>query len=209
MKHLETVALKAVVVPLSLMILAAGCATTTTATPPAAIRTADYAVPAVDSEEAVKAVKKLTNYRFGDSRVPVANIEDLVRQSLQSPDSRALMAAMLAGVLEGSATVDGKRIACRQLSLIGSEAQLPQLAPLLTDATLSDSARYALERIPGEAVNRALIRALSATSGTIRNGIINTLGMRGASSARAELRVLRNNPDPATAEAARAALDRI
>ena len=107
-----------------------------------------------------------------------------------------------------NAPVDGKRIACRQLSLIGSEAQLPQLAPLLTDATLSDSARYALERIPGEAVNRALIRALSATSGTIRIGIINSLGVRGAPSARPELRALRNDRDPATAEAARAALRR-
>ena len=204
MKRLGTLALRAIVVPLSLMILAAGCATTTT--PAAPTQTADYPVPTVDNDEAAKAVKKLTNYRFGDSRVPVAEVEDLVRQSLQSPESRALMAAMLAGVLEGRATVDGKRIACRQLSLIGTEAQLPQLAQLLIDDALSDSARYALERIPGEAVDRALISALSATSGTTRIGIINSLGMRGASSASAELRALRDDPDPATAEAAGAAL---
>ena len=202
MKHLGTLASRAIVVPLSMMILAAGCATTPAAPP----QMADYPVPAVDSGEAAKAVKKLTNYRFGDSRVPVAKIEDLVRQSLQSSESRALMAGMLAGVLEGRATLDGKRIACRQLSLIGSEAQLPQLAPLLSDEALSDSARYALERIPGEAVDRALISALSATSGTNRIGIINSLGIRGASSASAELRALRDDPDPATAEAARAAL---
>lgn len=205
MKHFGKLALRAIAVPLSLMILAAGCATT----PAAPTLTADYPIPTVDSDEAAKAVKKLRNYRFGDSRVPVAEVEDLVRQSLQSPESRALMAGMLAGVLEGRATLDGKRIACRQLSLIGGEAQLPQLAPLLIDDALSDSARYALERIPGKAVDRALVSALSATSGTTRIGIINSLGMRGASSARTELDALRNDPDPATAEAARAALDRI
>ncbi len=205
MKHFRKLALRAIAVPLSLMILAAGCATT----PAVPTQTADYAVPAVDSNEAAKTLRKLTTYRFGDSRVPVAEVEDLVRQSLQSPESRALMAGMLAGVLEGRATVDGKRIACRQLSLIGSEAQVPQLAPLLSDEALSDAARYALERIPGEAVDRALVHSLSATTGTTRIGIINSLGVRGASSARTELGALRNDPDPATAEAARAALDRI
>ncbi len=205
MKHFGGLALRAIVVPLSLMLLAAACATT----PAAPTQTSDYAVPAVDNDEAAKAVRKLTTYRFGDSRVPVAKVEDLVRQSLQSPESRALMAGMLADVLEGGATVEGKRIACRQLGLIGTEAQVPQLAPLLTDTTLSDSARYALERIPGGAVDGALVSALSATTGTTRIGIINSLGVRGASSARTELSALRNDPDPATAEAARAALDRI
>ena len=186
------------------MIVLVGCAST----PSAPMQTGDYPVPAVDRDEAAKAIEKLSTYRFGDSRVPVARVEDMVRQSLQSPESRALMASMLAELLEGDATVDGKRIACRQLSLIGTQAQLPQLAPLLTDETLSDPARYALERIPGEAVDLALVNALSTTSGKTRIGIINSLGVRGAPSARPELRALRNDRDPATAEAARAALRR-
>ena len=186
------------------MIVLVGCATT----PSAPMQTGDYPVPAVDRDEAAKAIEKLSTYRFGDSRVPVARVEDMVRQSLQSPESRALMASMLAELLEGDATVDGKRIVCRQLSLIGTQAQLPQLAPLLTDETLSDPARYALERIPGEAVDLALVNALAATSGKTRIGIINSLGVRGAPSARPELRALRNDRDPATAEAARAALRR-
>ena len=186
------------------MIVLVGCATT----PSAPMQTGDYPVPAVDRDEAAKAIEKLSTYRFGESRVPVARVEDMVRQSLQSPESRALMASMLAELLEGDATVDGKRIVCRQLSLIGTQAQLPQLAPLLTDETLSDPARYALERIPGEAVDLALVNALAATSGKTRIGIINSLGVRGAPSARPELRALRNDRDPATAEAARAALRR-
>lgn len=186
------------------MIVLVGCAST----PSAPMQTGDYPVPAVDRDEAAKAIEKLSTYRFGDSRVPVARVEDMVRLSLQSPESRALMASMLAELLEGDATVDGKRIVCRQLSLIGTQAQLPQLAPLLTDETLSDPARYALERIPGEAVDLALVNALAATSGKTRIGIINSLGVRGAPSARPELRALRNDRDPATAEAARAALRR-
>ena len=186
------------------MIVLVGCAST----PSAPMQTGDYPVPAVDRDEAAKAIEKLSTYRFGESRVPVARVEDMVRLSLQSPESRALMASMLAELLEGDATVDGKRIVCRQLSLIGTQAQLPQLAPLLTDETLSDPARYALERIPGEAVDLALVNALSTTSGKTRIGIINSLGVRGAPSARPELRALRNDRDPATAEAARAALRR-
>ena len=187
-----------------ILLVAAGCASA----PSQPIQTGDYPVPAVDRDEAAKAIEKLSTYRFGESRVPVARVEDMVRLSLQSPESRALMASMLAELLEGDATVDGKRIVCRQLSLIGTQAQLPQLAPLLTDETLSDPARYALERIPGEAVDLALVNALSTTSGKTRIGIINSLGVRGAPSARPELRALRNDRDPATAEAARAALRR-
>ena len=182
----------------------AGCAST----PSAPMQMGDYPVPAVDGNEAAKAVRQLEKYRFGDSRVPVALLQEMVRESLQSPESRGLLASMLGELLEGDATLDGKRIACRHLSLIGSQAQLPQLAPLLTDEDLSDFARYALERIPGDAVDAALVNALAATSGKTRIGIINSLGVRGASSARPALRALRNDRDPATAEAARAALRR-
>ena len=185
-------------------IVLAGCASTRSAP----IQMGEYPVPAVDGNEAAKAIKQLEKYRFGDSRVPVALLQEMVRESLQSPESRALMATMLGELLEGDATLDGKRIACRHLSLIGTQAQVPQLAPLLTDETLSDFARYALERIPGEAVDLALVNALSTTSGKTRIGIINSLGVRGAPSARPELRALRNDRDPATAEAARAALRR-
>ncbi len=187
-----------------LLLVAAGCASTAS-TP---IQTSDYPVPFVDMDDAAKAIKKLKTYRFGESRVPVARVEDMVRQSLYSPDSRALIASILAELLEGDATLDCKRIVCRQLCLIGTEAQLPQLVPLLNDETLSDSARYALERIPGEAVDLALLNALATTRGKTRIGIINSLGVRGAPLARSELRALRNDRDPATAEAARAALRR-
>ena len=204
MKRFRALVPQSFMATLTLLVVAAGCASA----PSQSIQTGDYPVPAVDRSEAAKAIKKLKNYHFGESRVPVARVEDMVRQSLQSPESRALIASMLAELLEGDTTVDGKRIVCRQLSLIGTQAQLPQLAPLLTDETLSDPARYALERIPGEAVDLALVNALSTTSGKTRIGIINSLGVRGAPSARPELRALRNDRDPATAEAARAALRR-
>lgn len=202
MKHHGIAGLKLYLAPLLLLVLASGCATS----PRGPVAAGDYAVPTVDRREAAQAIAKVSKYEFGDSRVPLAEVEDMVRRSLQSPDSRARLAAMLGEVLEGNATVDGKRFACRQLTLIGTEAQVGQLAPLLGDDALRDLARYALERIPGKEVDEALAAALNTTSGPARIGIINSLAARGVSSTRAQLQALRNDDDPATAEAARVAL---
>ena len=43
------------------MIVLAGCAST----PSAPMQTGDYPVPAVDRDEAAKAIEKLSTYRFG------------------------------------------------------------------------------------------------------------------------------------------------
>jgi len=52
-------------------------------------------------------------------------------------------------MLDSDATTDCKKFICRQLSLIGSGAEVPVLARLLDDKDLSFAARFALERIPG------------------------------------------------------------
>ncbi len=46
-------------------------------------------------------------------------------------------------------------------------------------------ARYALERIPGEAVNKALLAALPKAEGKAKIGIVNSLGERGCVAATA------------------------
>ena len=49
---------------------------------------------------------------------------------------------------------------------------------MLTGEETSDMARYALERMPGEAVNDALRGALPNAKGKPKVGIINSLGER-------------------------------
>ena len=94
--------------------------------------------------------------------------------------------------------------------IIGSEACVPVLKPMLTkDEKSADWARYALEGIPGDAVDKALIRAAADTSGRARIGILNSLGNRKSKAAVKTLARFTKNRDKAVASAAIAALGQI
>ena len=60
----------------------------------------------------------------------------------------------------------------------GSEASVPVLVEVHGDPKTAELGRYALERIPGAAVDRALREALAKTKDRTRIGVINTLGVR-------------------------------
>jgi hypothetical protein len=150
------------------------------------------------------------SYEFGMSRGPLRAVEDMVRAVIDSPRERARLAASLASLLDDSdTTLAAKDFVCRQLWLIGTAAEVPYVEPLLYDPATADMARYALERIPGARVDRALIAALGKTDGAVQAGIINTLGARRAQGARSALAELSRGPDPVVAEAARAALEKL
>ena len=70
-------------------------------------------------------------------------------------------------------------------------------------------ARYALERIPGEAVDKALLAALPKAEGKAKVGIVNSLGERGTKSAVGEIAKLVDNSDKVLAGAAISALGKI
>ncbi|HNY25752.1 MAG TPA: HEAT repeat domain-containing protein [Candidatus Sumerlaeota bacterium] len=89
--------------------------------------------------------------------------------------------------LKGNASFQEKDKACRELQIIGTQASVPALAALLTDAKLSHSARCVLEPMPYPEATQALRDALPKTSGEIRNGLINTLGIRGDQAAVGDL----------------------
>src|SRR5436305_11545755 len=50
-----------------------------------------------------------------------------------------------------------KAIACKQLATVGTKACVPELAKLLADEQLSSWARIALEAIPDQAADAALL----------------------------------------------------
>jgi HEAT repeat protein len=95
----------------------------------------------------------------------------------QAVEPSALEKALIE-TLQGNGSFQEKDQACRQLQIIGTQASVPALAALLTDAKLSHSARCALEPMPYPEVTQALRDSLPQTSGEIRNGLINTLGIR-------------------------------
>jgi HEAT repeat protein len=122
---------------------------------------------------------KVTRYDYGKSREPLTELSDIIRDVAGSPDELKLIERRLLKALESGPTMAARQFICRKLSIIGTEESVPTLAAMLTSPDTSDMARYALERIPGSAVDEALRKALNRTRGNARIGIINSLGQRG------------------------------
>ena len=161
-------------------------------------------------------LEKVKTYDWGQSREPLTKVSDLVRKAYGSPAELGRIEKSMLELLRSDATPAAKQFICRKLSIIGTEACVSTLAAMLTQKPASkqephpaDMARYALERIPGAAVDEVLRSALRQTTGKTKVGIINTLGQRRDSRAVRALRSLIRNSDPLIAGAAVAALGNI
>ena len=163
---------------------------------------------AVDANAFSQLLGKIKTYDFGQSRADLTAISDMIRQASTTPEIKGIE-KQLDDFLKSDATFAARQFVCRELSIIGTEASVPALASMLTDEKNADSARYALERIPGEAVDKALREALPKTEGNAKIGIINTLGVRGDKKAVGLLTGLVADPNQTFAVAAVAALGRI
>jgi HEAT repeat protein len=153
-------------------------------------------------------LSKIKTYDFNKSRADLVKISDMVRDASGKPEMKA-MEKQLDDFLKSDASYAAKDFVCRELSVAGTETSVPALASMLTDEKVSDIARYALERIPGPAVDDALRKVLSKAEGKVKVGIINTLGVRGDKKAVESLAKLTNDANETVAVAAIAALGRI
>jgi type 1 glutamine amidotransferase len=164
-----------------------------------------------DMAELQELLEKVKTYDWGQSRLALTDVTDIIKKAYGNEAELAKIETALLGVLNSDAKRAGKQFVCRQLSIIGTEQSVPTLAQMLAGEETSDMARYALERIPGTAVNDALRGALRKVRGNAkaRIGIINSLGVRkDEGSVRILGRILgRANGD--TAMAAAAALGQI
>jgi hypothetical protein len=97
------------------------------------------------------------------------------------------------------------------LALVGGAKSVPALTPLLRDPKSTESARYALEAIPGPEASAALRDALGALTGREKAGLIGGIAGRGDTAARSALAALKDNAtEPAIVrEAAGRALERL
>lgn len=112
-------------------------------------------------------------------------------------------------VLNSGAGHKEKADACRELARSGSPEALSALVKLLPDEKLSHMARYAMEPIPGAAVDKALRDALASLSGRQLAGVISSLGVRRDTKAVKPLTEFLQNSDPDVAQAAARALGSI
>jgi len=154
-------------------------------------------------------LEKLKTYDYGQSREALTQLSDHIRQAYGKPAELKAIEKALLGVLKSDAKYAGKQYVCRELSIIGTEQSVPALASMLTDEKHSDMARYALERIPGDAVDKALMAALAQANGKPKIGIVNTLGERGCRKAAPAVGKLVGASDKLLAGAAISALGKI
>lgn len=97
--------------------------------------------------------------------------------------------------LQSQASPQEKDAACVWLKRHGTAQSVPALAALLNDEQLSHSARYALESMSVPEAGNALIAALAQTSGSLKAGVIESLGIRREKKAVPELAKLLADTD--------------
>ena len=163
----------------------------------------------VKGSEMEQLLEQVKTYDFGTSRAALTKLSDMIRQAYGKTGELKEIETALLSVLKSEAKYAGKQYVCRELSIIGSDQSVPVLATMLTDEKLSDMARYALERIPGTAADKALLKALSAAKGKAQIGIVNTLGERGYRGAASDISQLTSRSDQVLAGAALGALGKI
>jgi len=151
----------------------------------------------------------IKTYDWGQSRAALTELSDIIKKAHGNKAELAKLEKALLGVLESNAKQAGKQYVCRELSIIGTEQSVEVLGGMLADEKTSDMARYALERIPGTAVDDALRGSLRKAKGNAKIGIVNSLGQRGDKKAVRPLTRMVTGKSEALAAAAAAALGRI
>lgn len=156
-----------------------------------------------------KAFDALKTYEWGTDRSVLEPIDDAVAASYDDDAAREALETRLAALLKTDVSRAAKDYVCRKLSLIGSSKCVPDVAALLTDEKLSHMARYVLERMSCAESVAAMRDAMPKTSGKVKVGIINSLGVRRDAESIAAFSELLSNSDTQIAAAAIAALGEI
>jgi uncharacterized protein len=165
--------------------------------------------PSTEAADLDRLLDEAASYQSTGSRATLREIEQVLAAAASQPDLRHALAAKLSARLTSPATVDARRFFCWQLSLIGSDKEVPAIAAVLTDTNLSYYARLALERIPGETSLAALQQALVTTSGREQVGVIDSLAVRGHERVVPDVAVIAGGKDADAAAAAIVALGKI
>jgi len=124
------------------------------------------------------AVAAMANYRSGDPSEPLELVYSLTVKSQGSSAARHAMSERLAGLLDGTATLEARIFACKQLHLIGGDESVPVLARLLRDPELAEVALYALDGIRTASADRALRSALQSAPANLQVSIVHSLAER-------------------------------
>ncbi len=151
----------------------------------------------------------ISNYHYGDDRTNLTTFSHLVDSLSLNKETKKLAEENILDFLNSNATFASKQFVCRKLRLIGTEKSVPTLSKLLNKRKTTNIARYALENIQGNKVDKALINSLDNPDKKIKIGIINTLAARKTKNSVYALGELLQNADNDIAIAAASALGKI
>ena len=153
---------------------------------------------------------QLKTYEEGENDHLVLELNAYLRSHRATQEQRRACERQLLLFLKTDATATAKMHACRHLRIIGTKESIPVLKDMLLKKETTDMARYALEKIPDNASEEALLSALPQSSGLIKAGIISSLGHKKVSRAVPLLEeILNKNTDLPLSLAAAAALGHI
>ena len=183
-------------------------------TQPAPVPVTNAAVPNADRKSSAGATpdpwEACATLEYGADRSFAWRVREQVIAT--PPEGRARIEQRLIKALALPACTDaGRAFLCQMLAMVGSAASVSALAALLRDAKSAESARYALEVIPGPEASAALRDALTALTDRAKAGVIGTIAMRGDATAGPALTAIKDNAsEPAVVrEAATRAIERL
>ena len=154
-------------------------------------------------------LKDLATFDGGLDSDAFWKMRTIVIAAKDDPAARKGVEAKLLAFLGTGATPVAKEAACRMLRIIGGDASVPVLRGLLAAPETTGMARYALERIPGDAAEAALLEALGTSAGAVKLGVISSLADQKSVKAAAALGTLLSDSNPDVAVASAYALGRI
>lgn len=197
----------ALTVSLTLLAATAGAPLAAQAQPPAQAPTSVQAQTPAQAQSPARAesldeiLKAVSTYNGGIESEALWKLRDYVLARRDNPAERAECETKLLQFLKTPATPLAKMAACKYLREIASDKAVPALSALLLNERTIDMALYALQQIPGRAVDDALVQALSKTIGPSKLAVIGALGQRGSADAVPALAPLLQQPATAMTSA--------
>lgn len=151
-----------------------------------------------------KAFGELSRLQWQESQQAVAAIETIVRSA--DDETQGDVEERAIALLESDAPFSSKQYVMRVLAVIGTENCIDTVSGYLTDEKLSHMARFVLVGAGGSKAEQELIDALNETNGTVKAGVINSLGSMRSKKAVDELLPLLYSGDKEIAAASLMAL---
>lgn len=157
----------------------------------------------LSAEQVEAAWAEMPKYEAGQDQRALLAMDWVVINAMKDEKQRAATAARLAKSLQDPATTAAARqFICDKLFRIGTEAEVPAVAPMLLDPATTDTARLFLERVKSDASLAALRDALDKLEGRALIGVANSLSIMQDAASVDKIIALTRSDDAAVALAA-------